>query len=115
MRELRAWYRSRLPARMAALESALDGLCRQDMEATASVRRLAHQLRGSGATYGFPEISQTARAVEDASEAGLPEALRSLLQTLRLAAGSGGDDRAAILVVDDDVDLANYMKVLLEG
>ena len=115
MRELRSWYRNRLPARIGALEAALDGICGQNAEAVASVRRIAHQLRGSGATYGFPEISEMARTVEEAEEKALPEVLQALLQTLRSAAGSGGDDRAAILVVDDDPDLANYMKVLLEG
>jgi diguanylate cyclase (GGDEF)-like protein len=115
MRELRAWYRNRLPTRIAALETALDGLCRQDVEAIDAVRRIAHQLRGSGGTYGFPEISRTARVVEEAPELQLAESLRTLLQTLRQAAESGSDDRAAILVVDDDADLANYMKTVLQG
>src|SRR6185503_19910084 len=115
MRELRAGYRNRLPTRIAALETALDGICRQDADAVEALRRIAHQLRGSGATYGFPEISQAARDVEEAGHPDLPAALRALLAALRLAAESGSDDRAAILVVDDDVDLANYMKVLLEG
>src|SRR5687768_6762552 len=99
MRELRAWYRNRLPTRIGALEAALEGIRVQNADAVATVRRIAHQLRGSGATYGFPEISQTARAVEEGEEKALPEALRALLQTLRLAAESGSDDRAAILVV----------------
>ena len=115
MRELRAWYRNRLPTRIAALEAALDGVCRQDAESVDAIRRIAHQLRGSGATYGFPEISETARAAEESVDRDLPAALKSLLETLRLAAESGSDDRAAILVIDDDLDLANYMKLLLEG
>lgn len=115
MRELRAWYRNRLPTRIAALEAALDGVCRQEADAVGAVRRVAHQLRGSGATYGFPEITETARAVEEAGEQDLPDLLRALLAALRQAAESGSDDRAAILVVDDDLDLANYMKVVLEG
>src|SRR5215831_1063490 len=115
MRELRAWYRNRLPARIAALESALGGIGRDNAEAVPSIRRIAHQLRGSGATYGFPEISEKAAVLEAAAEGALPDAIQSLLQTLRKAAECGGEDRAAILIVDDDVDLANYMKVLLEG
>jgi diguanylate cyclase (GGDEF)-like protein len=115
MHELRAWYRNRLAARILALEAARTALALRDSEAVNSIRRMAHQLRGSGATYGFPEISDSARALEEAAEGDLLGPVSLLLDTLRKAAEGGGEDRAAILIVDDDVDLACYMKLLLAG
>jgi HPt (histidine-containing phosphotransfer) domain-containing protein len=38
----------------------------------ADVRRLAHQLRGSGGTYGFPDVTRLATAVESSCDAGEP-------------------------------------------
>jgi diguanylate cyclase (GGDEF)-like protein len=115
MRELRAWYRNRLAARILALEAARSALALQDSEAVNSLRRMAHQLRGSGATYGFPEISESARALEEAPESDLLGPVNVLLNTLRKAAEIGGEDRASILIVEDDPDLAGYMTALLSG
>ncbi len=36
------------------------------------VRRLAHQLKGSGGSYGFPDISRLAAVVESALDAKRP-------------------------------------------
>ena len=40
----------------------------------AEVRRLAHQLRGSGASYGFSDVTRLATAVESAIDADRPAA-----------------------------------------
>lgn len=115
MRELRTWYRNRLPARITALETALEGLGRNDQESIATVRRTAHQLRGSGATYGFPEISEAAKSLEEAPEGAMAGCIGTLIDTLRKAASGNGEDKAAILVVDDDVELSHYLQAQLEG
>jgi len=47
-----------LPDRVAAIESALAD---QQVE---QVARLAHQLKGAGGGYGYPEISEAARNLE---------------------------------------------------
>lgn len=49
---------------------------------TKRVRMLAHRLRGTGASYGFRELSVAAQQVEDASPAELDGALDALLATL---------------------------------
>ena len=113
MNELKTWYRERLPARIAALEAARRDLERPGTEALLSIRRIAHLLHGSGGTYGFPEITESARRVEEAPAEALQEPLRTLIETLRAAAGSPGDERTSILIVDDDVELAGFMKTLL--
>jgi HPt (histidine-containing phosphotransfer) domain-containing protein len=50
----------RLPAQVRALR---DALARDD---PGALRQLAHQLKGNGKTYGFDDISDRARALEQA-------------------------------------------------
>jgi two-component system cell cycle response regulator len=113
MNELKTWYRERLPARIAALEAARAELDRPGTEALGSIRRIAHLLHGSGGTYGFPEITESARRVEEAPAEALQGPLETLIGTLRAAAGAPGDERTSILIIDDDVELAGFMKTLL--
>src|SRR6185436_5396269 len=115
MKELKTWYRNRLPARIAALEVARRGVTQRDPEGVASARRLAHQLRGSGATYGYPEVSAAARVAEEVPEEGLSESLETLIGTLHRAFEDGGDDRATILIIEDDADVAEFLKATLAG
>jgi HPt (histidine-containing phosphotransfer) domain-containing protein len=64
--ELREYFAGRLPDRLAEIEEA----CRaaQDADWTGqplrTFHRLAHSLAGSGTTFGFPEVSETARNLE---------------------------------------------------
>jgi signal transduction histidine kinase/CheY-like chemotaxis protein len=44
---------------------------------TETVKRLAHQLKGAGGSYGFPAITEAAAAVEQALTEGLDEAVVS--------------------------------------
>ncbi|HUF50480.1 MAG TPA: Hpt domain-containing protein [Longimicrobiales bacterium] len=86
MDELTALYRSALPARIAELEAARARLA-VDAGAVTDMRRIAHALRGSGGTYGFPDVSAAAAAVEDAAPADLPQRVAALLALLRSTAG----------------------------
>ena len=52
-------------------------------ESVASIRSVAHTLRGSGGTFGFAEITRAAARVEDASDAELESAVRGLVSVLR--------------------------------
>ncbi len=87
----------------------MEGLKRGSAEAVDSVRRLAHSLRGSGATYGFPEITDCARTVEEASEADLAARALALVQTLRSVHEGGRTSRLSILVVEDDEEQARFI------
>lgn len=52
----------------------------------ATMRRVAHSLAGNGGIFGFPEISEVARQLETALEAGqVPDAICKGLEA-RLAA-----------------------------
>ncbi len=65
MEELVRQYVSNLPERSSAILRACQAA---DVE---TLKRLAHQLKGSAGSYGFPMITEAAAAVEDAVETGL--------------------------------------------
>lgn len=113
MDDLKAWYRERLGERIAALEGARDRL--DEADAVSTVRRLAHSLRGSGKTYGFPAITDAAALVEDASAADLLGRLTNLLETLRRTRDEPSGPTIRILVVEDDLDIHLVLRTALEG
>lgn len=67
-----------LPERIAAIKTAIN---EEDIAALGS---LAHQLKGSAGGYGFPSISDAARAVESSAKAG--EDAQTLLEQVRALA-----------------------------
>lgn len=72
--------------------------------ASVELRRIAHQLVGSGSSYGFPEVTESARRCERAIDAGatpmsVDHTVGQLLETLRHAAAASGQAR---VVLEDD-------------
>jgi two-component system, chemotaxis family, chemotaxis protein CheY len=132
MNELQAMYRAALPDQVAALEAARAA---GGSEADARIRRIAHTLRGSGGTYGFPHISAAAAAVEAAASDELPARLAAFIAVLRSEAAADpyaanraaqpaqGDGSATappyparrILVVDDDPETRLLVRHVLSG
>jgi DNA-binding response OmpR family regulator/HPt (histidine-containing phosphotransfer) domain-containing protein len=64
--DLRHYFAGRLPARLAEVEAARDAArdAGWEGEPLRTFHRLAHSLAGVGATFGFPEITTTARRLE---------------------------------------------------
>jgi chemotaxis protein histidine kinase CheA len=85
MDKLRAHYLTSLKVRVETLEAALATLAGEVESPVAEdlVRHIAHTLKGSGATYGFAQISQAAAATEHASREALVAAAAALLATIR--------------------------------
>jgi HPt (histidine-containing phosphotransfer) domain-containing protein len=89
---LRRGYVAGLPDRARRLRDAFAELDRAfDTAAATELRRLCHNLAGSGASYGFPEVSAAARRAElllDASIGGTALAAGALeaIEGLVLAA-----------------------------
>jgi len=108
MTELKSWYRERIPARIAALEEIREQLKTPSPESTATVRRIAHSLRGSGATYGFSEITESARMVEESQEDELLPRVEGLIRTLGSVHAGSPAAKTSILIVEDDEDQARY-------
>jgi len=114
MDELQEAFRARLPSRIDALEAAL-GAVGESPDGAEAVRRLAHGLKGSGTTFGFPEITAAAEAVEKAkSKKKLTAATQHLLDLLRHTV-EGGEAPApvTILIVDDDRDTVHVVSEAL--
>ncbi|MEK6747821.1 MAG: Hpt domain-containing protein [Pseudomonadota bacterium] len=64
--ELRRQYVAQLPKKFSDIEALWRQLRTQDdPQQRADLHRLTHSLAGSGATYGFPNISTAARHAED--------------------------------------------------
>jgi diguanylate cyclase (GGDEF)-like protein len=112
MHDLKACYRQSLAARIGALEAARRSLREHGADAAGTVRRLAHSLRGSAGTYGFPEISLAAERVEEASEETIDAEVESLLGVLRPIATTDGG-QVGILIVEDDVEMARALQMRL--
>ena len=88
MLELVQAFATDLPGRAREIESRLDASALED------VQRLAHQLKGAGGGYGFPQITEAAAALEQAIKEGSDESVikdraRVLSDTLRAVTVSG--------------------------
>lgn len=114
MEDLKTWYRQNLASRIAELEDAKQRVDAGDPRGHVVLRHTAHALRGSGGTYGFPQISEAAAAVEDASVEELGPALTTLLALLRQVArpsrAPGG-----VLIVEDNTDLHRLLAARLRA
>jgi DNA-binding response OmpR family regulator len=107
-------YRRRLGARIEALESAYRTLQSAPGEAIPLMRRLAHTLRGSGATFGFPDITIAATAMESATDADIGQASLRLVDVLRqVAAGAVITVLPLVLIVDDDAAVSALLAATL--
>ena len=67
LRKLRESYAAKLAARVEEIGATLTPLIEGDWSggAAETAARLAHNLAGTGQTFGFPEVGSAARRVED--------------------------------------------------
>lgn len=116
-RELESRYRESLREKRAVLERAEPGVRQGDKEALATVQRVAHVLHGSGATYGFPAISDAAAALEEAEAGEAPRCLDELIhEIVKVASGEdedGSGEKSLVLVVDDDPEARLLLETVL--
>lgn len=110
---LRRRYRERLPERISALEDALARLSDGEAAAEGELREMAHLLRGSGTSYGHPEITARATRTEDAPVGALEEEGRALVAELRRALQADTLERPVVLVVEDDPEIRYLLEVVL--
>lgn len=116
MDDLQTTYRRALPGRIAELEAAGSA---GGGAADATIRGIAHALRGSGATYGFPQVTSAAAAVEESDSDHLQERVNDLIAVLRDVAegprSSIDEDEPPlrVLLVDDDPEIRLIVSFLL--
>jgi len=113
--ELQDFYLASMPAQIEALETALAALNDGDESARDSINRVAHQLKGSGASYGFPEITSRALEVLKASDPDHAGATRALADLLLESSASGADRKVKILILDDDPAIQVLLQHALEA
>ncbi len=68
IRGLRADYFATLPARLSTMRAALERDDRMTLQCEA------HRLAGTGQSYGFPQLTEWGRTVEQALKAGAERA-----------------------------------------
>jgi diguanylate cyclase (GGDEF)-like protein len=115
MEELRRMYRQGLAARIQALAALLQAPEGAAGDGAASLRRIAHMLAGSGGTYGYPEITATARAAENSPDAELRGRIGALIEVLRRVAASDEKPQPSILVVAEPSEVVRRLRERLEG
>lgn len=86
MEDIKHGYREALVKRIDILESAGADLLAGKPGAADTIRQIVHQLKGSGGTYGYPEITAAAEALQNAREKEIPAGLDALLVILRKVA-----------------------------
>jgi CheY-like chemotaxis protein len=112
MSDLKQLYRQAVAGRVAEIEAALRQTGAESATADESLRHIAHSLRGSGGTYGFPEVSAAAAAAEEADSSELHERTRELLQVLH-AVIDGGPRAVRVLIIDDDPEILLLLRTVL--
>lgn len=117
--DLKKQYLDSLTAKIDSFKTLVREFREGDQEAEKKIRTLAHSLHGSGATFGFPEITDAAREVEHAEAADFIKNLTLLIKVMKEAgskpappppAVAPAEGQARILIIDDDPDSIGLLK-----
>jgi len=137
LKVLSVHYAQQLPSKLGDLERSLEHLVRNPSyaEALITFHRQAHTLTGSGASFGFPRLSQCARELEtylkSCQAAHRPlgaqdfETMRNLLQAIKQSAASPEPEpntapivqatldpeaeSPLLYILDDDANTLNFL------
>jgi DNA-binding response OmpR family regulator len=107
-------YKRALFDRLRELRHVRAAAAAGSREALAAVRRIAHALRGSGATYGYPEITDRAAAVENALDRDELPPLDRLIDTLKEVLTETAGQRHRVLVAVADPVTSSVLQVALQ-
>jgi DNA-binding response OmpR family regulator len=93
---LLAEYINSLRKRIERLDSLMEKFAEGNPRADENIKLLAHSLHGSGASFGFPEISEAGKAVEHAEPDQMKENLITLKKVLeKVVADNAGSPASA--------------------
>ena len=109
MTQLRAEFRAQLPDKLASIEAAYETLCAQENPSFDAIRYLFHNLTGAGGTFGYPQITELARRIQQPLQRGeIPTAaeMRSSLEAMRQIVKADADHEISrpIALSERDVD-----------
>ena len=114
--DLKQQYLNSLLDRIDTIKGLVRDYRSGDAEIDQKIRILAHSLHGSGATFGFPQISAAAKEVEFASEKDLIKKLTLLVKVLKeapLKQAAMAANAIRILMIDDDPENAQLVQEAL--
>lgn len=111
MDELHQFFRDAMADQLTAITRLLEPTCAGDAAALDRTRRIAHSLKGSGASYGFPDVTEAAAVAERAEGEDLRPALEALCSTLKSVTTPA--PRRLVLVIDDDPLIARLLDARL--
>ena len=110
--DLQQKYLASLAEKLAELKELAKEYQQGDKLAEPKLRTIAHTLHGSGATFGYPQLSTTAHAAELANQDELPakvNELMAMISQITAQAGTFAHDVQNILIIDDDTDFADTL------
>ena len=110
--DLQQKYLASLAEKLAELKELAKEYQQGDKLAEPKLRTIAHTLHGSGATFGYPQLSTTAKATELASQNELlakTNELVAVISEITAQAGTLARDVQNILIIDDDTDFADTL------
>lgn len=109
--ELKYLYLRGIVANLEVLEMAKNDYSQDNSESVKTIMRMAHQLRGSGGTYGFPEITKAAGKLEDSSTELLIANTDKLIELLKKLTAQATYKKEKLLLIEDD---ENILRILEE-
>ena len=80
--QLRQKYLASLEEKAGVIKALWEQFLQGDRSVLPEIKRHAHSLKGSGATFGFAEISEFGRQLEEASDADLLDSVNGLLNLI---------------------------------
>ena len=91
--DLKQWYREAMQRRLVELRGFRPDLRAGEPSAYDAARAVAQALRGSGGTFGYPDLSAAAAQVESAPDSAVLRRTEGLIEHVRhLASGEGAGD-----------------------
>jgi DNA-binding response OmpR family regulator/serine/threonine protein kinase len=111
-------YRHSLRDRLQGLLDTRDSAIRGNAEARSTVSRIAHSLRGSGSTYGFPLITERATVLEDMlrdpSQTEIAPSIAALINGIQAILTQTTGDKHRLLVAVGDPVASGVLQVALQ-
>lgn len=111
--EFKQVYLRNLPSRIETLESRIRDVETGKPDALKMARALAHSLAGSGGTYGFPQVSASAKEAEKCPDDSFLEKARDLLDILKKIS-SEPQRKFNLMIVEDEPDISSILETLLQ-
>ena len=113
MNDLKHLFYESLEQRIAALETALSQLASSSSESIRSIREVVRDVKDSGTSYGFPNLSETARILLEADEKTLVKYLPEFIELLKRILETSHSQYPRILIIDDDPLIARLLQSAL--